>query len=398
MSDVVGHESIVGQGKLLRRMVEADRLQSVIFYGPPGTGKTTLAEVIAHHTKARFQKLNAVTSGVADIRKMVESATEERNLYRRKTVLFIDEIHRFNKGQQDALLPHVEAGLLILVGATTENPYFEVNSALVSRSNIFHLEPLTDADVLRVLERAIADERGLGKDNVVVADDAVNRMAAASGGDARRALNILELSALSTRIDETGAVAISLDDVEEALQTTDGVRYDKSGDEHYDTISAFIKSIRGSDPDAALLWLAKMLKGGEDPAFIARRLMISASEDIGNADPFALTLAVSGWQAAMAIGMPEARILLAQVTTYLASAPKSNAAYKGVNQALEDIDKGIHLTVPPHLRGIGYRKAEKLGHGVGYKYPHDYEGHYVEQNYWPVGVSPRRYYESGEQR
>lgn len=395
LDEMVGQEAIVGKGKLLRRMVEADKLQSIILYGPPGTGKTTLAEVIANQTKARFQKLNAVTSGVADIRKTVDAAVEERNLYHRKTVLFVDEIHRFNKSQQDALLPHVEAGLLVLIGATTENPYFEVNSALVSRSHIFHLEPLRDMDIIQILHTAMSDAtRGLGKTSVKAGDDALTLIARACGGDARRALNVLELAALSTRVDETGTVMLCIEDVEEALQLGTGVRYDKSGDEHYDTISAFIKSIRGSDPDAALLWLAKMLRGGEDPAFIARRLMISAAEDVGNADPFALTLAVSGWQGTMAIGMPEARILLAQVTTYLASAPKSNAAYKGINQALADIDGGMVLTVPPHLRGTGYSGAAKLGHGVGYLYPHDYPGHFVEQNYWPVGVSPKHYYES----
>ncbi|WAH38500.1 replication-associated recombination protein A [Alicyclobacillus dauci] len=397
LDEVVGQQDIVGPGKLLRRMVEADRLQSIILYGPPGTGKTTLAEIIANQTKARFQKLNAVTAGVADIRKTVEAATEERSMYRRKTVLFVDEIHRFNKSQQDALLPHVEGGLLVLVGATTENPYFEVNSALVSRSHIFHLEPLKESDIIVILRRALEDrERGLGNTGVDVSEDALHLIATQSGGDARRALNVLELASLSAVVDENGQPVVGVEEVREALQSTAGARYDKSGDEHYDTISAFIKSVRGSDPDAALLWLAKMLAGGEDPAFIARRLMILASEDVGNADPFALPLAVAGWQSAMAIGMPEARIMLGQVTTYLATAPKSNAAYKGINAALKDVESGLPLTVPPHLRGTGYRGAEKLGHGIGYKYPHDYKGHYVEQNYWPVGVEPRRYYDEGE--
>lgn len=396
LDEVVGHQGIVGKGKLLRRMVEADRLQSILLFGPPGTGKTTLAQVIAQQTKARFEQLNAVTAGVSDIRKTVEAASEERNLYGGRTVLFLDEIHRFNKSQQDALLPHVEAGLLVLIGATTENPYFEVNSALVSRSNVFHLEPLTESDLLTILHRAIRDEvKGLGKMRISAADDALLAIARHANGDARRALNVLELAAFSAQMGALGETILTMDAVDEALATVGGVRYDKSGDEHYDTISAFIKSVRGSDPDAAVLWLAKMLAGGEDPAFIARRLMISASEDIGNADPFALTLAVSGWQATMAIGMPEARIILSQVTTYLATAPKSNAAYRAVNQALADVKAGVQLTVPPHLRGTGYRGAEKLGHGVGYKYPHDYEGHFVEQNYFPVGMERKTYYTEG---
>jgi putative ATPase len=398
LDEVVGQREIVGKGQLLRRMVEADRLQSIILYGPPGTGKTTLAEIIANQTKARFQKLNAVTAGVADIRKTVEEATQERNMYHRKTVLFVDEIHRFNKSQQDALLPHVEAGLLVLVGATTENPYFEVNSALVSRSHIFHLQPLEPDDIVEILDRAVKDDvRGLGKSGVLVDVDALEWIARQSGGDARRALNVLELATLSSVVQADGHAHVTLHEVENALQTTGGVRYDKSGDEHYDTISAFIKSVRGSDPDAALLWLAKMIAGGEDPAFIARRLMILASEDVGNADPYALSLAVAGWQATMAIGLPEARIVLGQVTTYLATAPKSNAAYNGINAALQDVRSGVSLTVPPHLRGTGYRGAEKLGHGVGYKYPHDYPGHFVEQDYWPEGMIRKHYYREGEE-
>lgn len=399
LDDVVGQDKIVGAGGLLRKMIETDRLQSIILFGPPGTGKTTLAEVIANQTKARFEKLNAVTAGVADIRKTVEQATEERNLYGRRTVLFLDEIHRFNKSQQDALLPHVEAGLLVLVGATTENPYFEVNSALVSRSHIFHLEPLSKEDMGRILMRAVRDEEhGLGRMHLRLEPEAEELIARQSGGDARRALNVLELAALQAPLDANGQSVVDVHEVEEALQSTGGVRYDKSGDEHYDTISAFIKSIRGSDPDAAVLWLAKMLAGGEDPAFIARRLMISAAEDIGNADPHALPLAVAGWQATMAIGMPEARILLGQVTTYLASAPKSNAAYRAINEALTDVKDGIPVTVPPHLRGTGYKGAERLGHGVGYKYPHDYPGHYVEQNYWPIGMAAKSYYREGDEK
>ncbi|GMA56202.1 putative ATPase [Alicyclobacillus sacchari] len=397
LDEVVGHSHIVGPRGLLRRMIEQDRMQSIILFGPPGTGKTTLAQVIAHQTKASFVQLNAVTAGVADIRKAVDTAKEQRELYARRTVLFLDEIHRFNKSQQDALLPHVEAGLLILVGATTENPYFEVNSALVSRSHVFHLEPLTVEEIGVLLDRACRDhDRGLGRMHVELAADARRAICLQAGGDARRALNLLELAVFAAPIGEDGQTHVGLEQVEHALQSAGGVRYDKSGDEHYDTISAFIKSVRGSDPDAAVLWLAKMLAGGEDPAFIARRLMILAAEDIGNADPYALTLAVSGWQAAMAIGMPEARIILAQVTTYLATAPKSNAAYKAINEALADVKAGMPLVVPPHLRGTGYSGAQKLGHGVGYLYPHDYPGHHVEQNYWPVGVEPRMYYREGD--
>ncbi|KRW91670.1 ATPase AAA [Alicyclobacillus tengchongensis] len=397
LDEVVGHAHIVGAQGLLRRMIEQDRMQSIILFGPPGTGKTTLAQVIAHQTKASFVQLNAVTAGVADIRKAVDAAKEQQELYARRTVLFLDEIHRFNKSQQDALLPHVEAGLLILVGATTENPYFEVNSALVSRSHVFHLEPLTVEEIGVLLDRACSDEeRGLGRMHVQLTSDARRAICLQAGGDARRALNLLELAAFAASIGEDGQTQIGVEQVEAALQSAGGVRYDKSGDEHYDTISAFIKSVRGSDPDAAVLWLAKMLAGGEDPAFIARRLMILAAEDIGNADPYALTLAVSGWQAAMAIGMPEARIILSQVTTYLATAPKSNAAYKAINEALADVKNGLPLVVPPHLRGTGYSGAQKLGHGVGYLYPHDYPGHHVEQDYWPVGVEPRTYYREGD--
>lgn len=396
LDEVVGQEQVIGQGTMLRRSIEADRLVSIILFGPPGTGKTTLAQVIANSTKARFVSLNAVTAGVADIRQVVQEAKEERSLYSRKTVLFIDEIHRFNKSQQDALLPFVEAGVMVLIGATTENPYLQVNAALVSRSHVFRLEPISDGAMKQLLDRALKDrERGLGRMQAVLTPAAEDILVRYASGDARRALNALELAVLSSPVNAQGHVLV---DEAEALASVQERKmvYDKSGEEHYDTISAFIKSIRGSDPDAAVLWLAKMLAAGEDPRFIARRLIISASEDVGNADPQALPLAVAALQAVSAIGMPEARIVLAQATTYLASARKSNAAYKAVNEALKDVESGLPLRVPAHLRGTGYRGAAALGSGVGYLYPHDYPGHYVQQNYWPEDVKPRIYYQEDE--
>lgn len=392
LDEVVGQRSVIGPGTLLRRAIEADRLMSVIFFGPPGSGKTTLAGVIANATAARFETLNAVSAGVADIRRVIQEAQDEQKMYRRKTVLFIDEIHRFNKAQQDALLPHVEGGLVVLIGATTENPYFEVNSALVSRSHVFRLEPLTDDEVEDLLRRALADEeRGLGRLHATLSPDAARVLSRYAAGDARRALNALELAAVSAPVGADGRPVIDAEQAEQSIQERQ-VLYDKSGDEHYDTISAFIKSVRGSDADAALLWLAKMISGGEDPKFIARRLIILASEDIGNADPHGLPLAVAALHAVEAIGMPEGRIALAQATTYLARAPKSNAAYAGINAALADVQNGIALRVPPHLRGTGYAGARALGSGEGYLYPHDYPGHQVAQNYWPEDVSPRTYY------
>ncbi|WDL96301.1 replication-associated recombination protein A [Alicyclobacillus sp. ALC3] len=393
LDEVVGQKSVVGPGTLLRRVIEADRLVSVIFFGPPGTGKTTLAHVIANATKARFETLNAVSSGVADIRRVVQEAQDERKLYGHKTVLFIDEIHRFNKSQQDALLPYVEGGLLVLIGATTENPYFEVNPALVSRSHIFRLEPLAQADVRELLQRALADEvNGLGRLQATLLPEAQAVLIQYAAGDARRALNSLELAAISAPVGADGHPVIDAEQARQSIQERQ-VLYDKTGDEHYDTISAFIKSVRGSDPDAAVLWLAKMIAAGEDPKFIARRLIILASEDIGNADPHGLPLAVAALHAVEAVGMPEGRIPLAQATTYLASAKKSNAAYKAVNQALADVGTGLGVRVPVHLRGTGYSGAAALGSGQGYLYPHDYPGHTVKQNYWPEGVNPKKYYE-----
>jgi putative ATPase len=394
LDEVAGQQSIVGPGTLLRRMIERDRLLSVIFYGPPGTGKTTLAQVVAKVTKAKFVTLNAVSAGVADIRQVVAEANDERNMYGRKTVLFIDEIHRFNKSQQDALLPYVEQGLMVLIGATTENPYFQVNPALVSRSHIFRLNALSEEDLRQILRRALVDqERGLGQMDARVTAEAETVLVRYAAGDARRALNALEIAVLTASVDGQGMLSIDEAQALASIQERK-VLYDRAGDEHYDTISAFIKSVRGSDPDAAVLWLAKMLAGGEDPRFIARRLIILASEDIGNGDPAALPLAVAALQSVEHIGMPEARIVLAQVTTYLASTKKSNAAYAAINAAMADVEAGLSLTVPAHLRGTGYSGATSLGSGVGYKYPHDYPGSFVEQDYWPQGAVKRPYYTS----
>ncbi|RIV28584.1 replication-associated recombination protein A [Alicyclobacillaceae bacterium I2511] len=393
LSDVVGQQHILASDSLLHRAIQADRLVSLILFGPPGSGKTTLAEVIARTTKARFETLNAVSAGIAEIRLVVNRAKEERDLHGRKTVLFIDEIHRFNKGQQDALLPFVEQGLLTLIGATTENPYFQVNPALVSRSHVFRLLPLGPEDIRILLRRAIADEtHGLGEMGLDLTLTAEQVLVEFASGDARRALNALELAAFTSPLNELGRVVIDEQQARESISQRQ-VLYDRSGDEHYDTISAFIKSVRGSDADAALLWLAKMLTAGEDPLFIGRRLMILAAEDVGNADAQALSVAVAGYQAVATVGMPEARIVLAQVTTYLACAAKSNAVYRAINEALEDVQSGIFLGVPPHLRSTGYRGAAKLGSGVGYLYPHDYPGHLVEQNYWPQAVPSKKYYQ-----
>ncbi|CAM3731095.1 replication-associated recombination protein A [Alicyclobacillus pomorum] len=392
LDDIVGQTSVVGPGSPLRKAIERDLLMSVILYGPPGTGKTSLAQVIAHATKARFETLNAVTAGVADIRQVVQRATDERSLYRRKTVVFIDEIHRFNKAQQDALLPYVEQGTIVLIGATTENPYFQVNPALVSRSHVYRLDPLSDEDIRTLLERALRDEaNGLGRHQAEVSEEALDALVKYSGGDARRALNALEMAVLTAPVQSDGRVTVDLEHVRESVQGRQ-VLYDTRGDEHYDTISAFIKSVRGSDPDAAILWLAKMLAAGEDPRFIARRLVILAAEDVGNADPQGLQMATAALHAVQAIGMPEARIVLSQVTTYLACAPKSNAAYVAINKALADVESGIRLQVPPHLRGSGYSGAKELGSGVGYIYPHDHPEEAKAQSYWPLGTEPRVYY------
>ncbi|GIM44665.1 ATPase AAA [Collibacillus ludicampi] len=392
LDELVGQEDVIGPGKLLRRAIESDQLHSLILYGPPGTGKTTIAQIVAGHTKSFFCTLNAVTAGIADIRQVVERAKENLSMYNKRTVLFIDEIHRFNKAQQDALLPHVEDGTIILIGATTENPFFEVNPALLSRSRVFPVKRLEEKDLREIAERALRDkERGLGHFRVHLDDDALDHLIRYADGDARRLLNALELAVLSTVPGDDGIVYIDLGVAEESIQQR-AVQYDKNGDQHYDTISAFIKSIRGSDPDAAVYWLAKMIAAGEDPRFIARRLVIAASEDIGNADPRALQVAVAAYQAVELIGMPEGRIPLAQAVTYLASAPKSNAAYKAINEALDDVRNGMSLEVPVHLRDAHYKGAERLGHGRGYLYPHDYPGHVVEQQYLPDELLHRRYY------
>ncbi|MBR6651609.1 MAG: replication-associated recombination protein A, partial [Anaerotignum sp.] len=378
LEEFVGQEHIVGKGKLLYRAIKSDRLSSVVFYGPPGTGKTTLAKIIANTTKSKFRQINATTAGIKDIKETVEDAKADLGMYGTKTILFIDEIHRFNKSQQDALLPHVEDGTLVLIGATTENPYFEVNKALVSRSIVFELHQLEDKDIKKLLHRALTDvEKGMGAYNAEMDEDAMNFLANTANGDARTALNALELAVLTTD-PEDGKIHITLEVAEECIQKR-ALNYDKDGDNHYDTISAFIKSMRGSDPDAALYYLAKMIYAGEDPKFIARRVVICASEDVGNADPHALQVAVAAMEAVNFIGVPEGRIPLAQAVSYVACAPKSNAAYLGIDKALSDVRNIRIKTVPPHLKDAHYSGSKDLGHGIGYKYAHDYPNHYVEQ-------------------
>jgi putative ATPase len=392
LEEIVGQEHVVGPGKLLRRAIEADRLGSTILYGPPGCGKTTLAEVIARATNKVFERASGVLANVSTLRAHLEGARDRRRMNQTETILFIDEIHRFNKSQQDVLLPHVEEGTVTLIGATTHNPFFFVNSPLTSRSLVVQLEPLSEEAIVAVLRRALHHERGLGPMNVTADDDALLHLARVCEGDARRALNALEIAALTTSAAADGTRRITRAVAEDSIQKK-AVVYDRDEDGHYDTISAFIKSVRGSDPDAALYWLAKMLTAGEDPRFIARRLVILASEDIGNADPRGLTVAVAAMSAADFVGMPEARINLAQATTYLATAPKSNAAYKGIDKAMADINAGRVLPVPKALRGTAYQGAERLGHG-GYVYPHDYADHYVEQEYVPTTAI---YYEPTDQ-
>ncbi len=395
LDEVVGQQHIIGKDKLLYRAIRADKLGSLIFYGPPGTGKTTLAKVIANTTSADFQQINATIAGKKDMEEVVQRAKNNRGMYGKKTILFVDEIHRFNKGQQDYLLPFVEDGTLILIGATTENPYFEVNGALISRSSVFELRPLDKEDIKLLLKRAVYDvEKGMGSYHAEITEEALEFLADISGGDARNALNAVELGILTTERSEDGKIHITIEVAQECIQKR-VVRYDKTGDNHYDTISAFIKSLRGSDPDAAVYYLAKMLYAGEDIKFIARRLMISASEDVGNADPNALTVAVSASQAVERIGMPEAQIILAQATTYIASAPKSNASYLSLNAAMESV-RTQKTTVPVHLQDAHYKGAAKLGHGIGYKYAHDYPEHYVKQQYLPDEIRDARFYEPTE--
>ncbi|MCQ2509230.1 MAG: replication-associated recombination protein A [Lachnospiraceae bacterium] len=391
LDEVVGQKHIIGKDKLLYRAIKADKLSSVVFYGPPGTGKTTLAKVIAKSTSAEFRQLNATTAGKKDMEEVVKEAQNLRGMYQRKTILFVDEIHRFNKGQQDYLLPFVEDGTLILIGATTENPYFEVNGALLSRSVIFELKPLDKEDIKELLTRAVTDPvKGLGSYGAVLDEDAKEFLADMAGGDARAALNAIELGILTTSPSADGRIHITLEAASECIQKR-LVRYDKTGDQHYDTISAFIKSMRGSDPDAAVYYLAKMLAAGEDIKFIARRIMICASEDVGNADPMALVLATSASMAVERIGMPEAQIILSQAVTYVASAPKSNAACNAIFAAAESV-KHVRTSVPVHLQDAHYGGHEKLGHGIGYKYAHDYPNHYVEQQYLPSEIEGERFY------
>ena len=394
LDEVVGQQHIIGKDKLLYRAIKADKLGSIILYGPPGTGKTTLAKVIANTTSARFTQINATVAGKKDMEEIVKQAKDLLGMYQQKTILFVDEIHRFNKGQQDYLLPYVEDGTITLIGATTENPYFEVNGALISRSSVFELKTLTKEDIKTIIIRAVNDkDKGMGSFNAVIDDDALEFLADISGGDARNALNALELGVLTTTRSEDGIIHITLEVAEECIQKR-VVNYDKNGDNHYDTVSAFIKSMRGSDPDAALFYLAKMLYAGEDIKFIARRIMICASEDVGNADPNALTVAVSAAQAVERIGMPEAQIILGQAVTYIACAPKSNASYMGISAAMEAV-RNNKTTIPSHLQDAHYKGSAKLGHGVGYKYAHDYPDHYVDQQYLPDEIKNARFYTPG---
>ncbi|HEY5792294.1 MAG TPA: replication-associated recombination protein A [Chthoniobacterales bacterium] len=393
LADYIGQTHILGPGKLLRRAIEADRISSILLYGPPGVGKTSLAQIIANSTHSRFERLSGVESTVADIRKTIANAALRLRNQDEKTILFIDEIHRFNKAQQDVLLPDVESGIVRLIGATTQNPFFYVNSALVSRSQVFQLEPLSGADLLALMRQALADpERGLGTQKIELAPEAANHLAKLSDGDARKCLNSLEIAAITTRPGGDGIIRIGLAEAEESIQRK-AIVYEGDGDAHYDTISAFIKSMRGSDPDAAIYWLAKMLHAGEDIRFIARRIVICASEDIGMADPQALVVAVAAQQACEFVGMPEAQIPLAQATVYLATAPKSNRSYAAIGAAMKDVASGRTLAVPKHLRDSHYQGAKQFGHGLDYQYSHDFEGGYVPQAYLPEG---RRYYEPTE--
>ena len=387
LDEVVGQQHIVGKDKLLYRAIKADKLSSIIFYGPPGTGKTTLAKVIANTTSAEFMQINATSAGKKDMEEVVAAAKNNQGMYGKKTILFIDEIHRFNKGQQDYLLPFVEDGTIILIGATTENPYFEVNPALLSRSVIFELKKLSTEDIRTLLLRAVNDtEKGMGSYHAQMDDDALEFLADMANGDARAALTAIELGILTTDRSEDGIIHITLDVASECIQKR-VINYDKTGDNHYDTISAFIKSMRGSDPDAAVYYLARMLYAGEDVKFIARRIMILASEDIGNADPQALQVAVAAAQAVERLGMPEARIVLAQAVTYMASAPKSNSAINAIDKAMRVVQETKTPPVPVHLQDAHYKSAGKLGHGKGYKYAHDYKNHYVKQQYLPDGLT-----------
>lgn len=395
LEEVVGQKHIIGKDKLLYRAIRADKLGSIIFYGPPGTGKTTLAKVIANTTRSEFKQINATSAGKKDMEQVVNEAKELLGMYQRKTILFIDEIHRFNKGQQDYLLPFVEDGTITLIGATTENPYFEVNGALLSRSSIFELHALDKEDIKSILRRAVYDmEKGMGAFHAEIDEEALDFLADLSGGDARNALNAVELGILTTDRSADGVIHITLEVASECIQKR-VVHYDKTGDNHYDTISAFIKSMRGTDPDAAVYYLAKMLYAGEDIKFIARRIMICASEDVGNADPQALMVAVAAAQAVERIGMPEAEIILSQAVLYVASAPKSNSAVAAISAAGESVRK-TRTTVPAHLQDAHYKGAKNLGRGTGYQYVHNYPGHYVDQQYLPDEIRDARFYEPSD--
>lgn len=392
LDEVVGQQHIIGKDKLLYRAIKADKLSSIIFYGPPGTGKTTLAKVIANTTSAEFTQINATAAGKKDMETVIARAKDVQGMYGKRTILFIDEIHRFNKGQQDYLLPFVEDGTIILIGATTENPYFEVNSALISRSIVFELKPLSREDIKTLIQRAVYDtERGMGAYEAVMEENAVDFLAELSGGDARHALNAVELGIMTTERSSDGKIHITMEVAQECIQKR-VIRYDKTGDNHYDTISAFIKSMRGSDPDAAVYYLARMLYAGESVTFIARRIMICASEDVGNADPNALQVAVSAALAVERIGMPEAQIILSQAVSYVASAPKSNAAVNAIADASKAVEETGNLAIPVHLQDAHYKGAAKLGHGTGYKYSHDYPNHYVKQQYLPYELNGKEFY------
>lgn len=397
LEEYVGQEHIIGEGRLLRRAIQADKLSSIIFYGPPGTGKTTLAHVIANTTSASFRQVNATTAGKKDLEDVTSFAIRTYGESGKRTILFIDEIHRFNKAQQDYLLPFVENGTVILIGATTENPYFEVNAALLSRSQIFELKPLSKENVITILHRAIEDPiKGIAQYDPIVDENAIELLADVADGDGRAALNALELAVLTTEPDEDGMVRITLEVAAECIQKK-VIRYDQNGDQHYDTISAFIKSMRGSDPDATMYYLARMLEAGEDVRFIARRIMVHATEDVGNADPMALVIATSAAQAVERVGMPECGQILAQAAVYVACAPKSNAVSSGIAKAQAEVQSSGNLPIPPYLKDAHYKSASKLGRGVGYIYPHDYPFHYVEQQYLPDQIKNKTFYDLTKQ-
>lgn len=391
LEDYVGQEHILGKDKILYRTIQADRLSSIILWGPPGCGKTSLAKVISNTTKYKFTKINAVTAGIGDIKNAIEEAKNILLNPTGKCILFIDEIHRFNKLQQDALLPYVEDGTVILIGATTENPYFEVNKALISRSMVFKLNPLTTDDIYKVLKKSLTSDEGLKSYNIKIEDETLRKIAEVSNGDVRTALNGLEVAVLTTKMDKDGYINITNEIAADCVQSRKAI-FDKNGDSHYDNISAFIKSMRGSDPDATIFYLARAIQGGEDPVFIARRIVIAAAEDVGMANPNALVVATAAMQAVTMVGMPESRIILSEAATYVATSPKSNATYLGINRALEDVENKDTGIIPMHIRNAPAEGMKKEGYGVGYKYPHDYEGHWVEQQYLPDKMLGTKYY------